>query len=666
MRSIKTKLSVYFGILIILVCLALGGIAYYSSNQALSNNAKQALAVISLESARVVESRLNADYNVLETLSQREEIRDFSVPLEKKAELMQAEAKRVGFTSIAFGDVNGDVYTMALAHIVLKERPYYQEALKGNRVVTDPIISKDNGNLIINMAVPIKDKDGKIIGVLIGNRDAAEISEIISDMTVGKTGKSFMINNSGTTVAHYNKESVTKSENIIEEAKKDPVLQPLANVQKEMIKGKAGTGEYSYQGISKYLGYAPVKGTNWIIGINIPKSETLSQLDSLKISILIASVIIVLVGLLLVYTVSRLISVGVSKISSHLQVISKGDFTREVSSKELKYNDEIGDAFKSIKIMQESIVETIATIKENSINIDLKANNLSNISEQLTNTAGNVSTATHETANGVSNQATNLMEITNILDKFGDKLDTVGKEIQDISLKSNGINTMASSSNENMKLLIDSVNIVGSSFKDFIKKIETLNSNIIQISEITTLINDISEQTNLLALNAAIEAARAGESGKGFAVVADEIRTLAEQSQESSKNIDLLISGISKEANGIIKNTDKLNNELDNQVEVINVALKSYENIITEVSGIVTKIKAANNAVTEISSEKNMISEKIENTSAVAEEVSASSEEIAASTEEMKSASSEVALAAEVLNGVTKEMIEHVNQFKIE
>jgi len=665
MKSIKTKLSVYFGILIIFVCIALGGIAYYSANYALSNNAKQALAVISLESARVMESRLNADYNVLETLSQREEIRDFSVPVEKKAELMQAEAKRTGFTSIAFGDVNGDVYTMALAHIVLKERPYYQEALKGNKVVTDPIISKDNGNLIINMAVPIKDKDGKVIGVLIGNRDAAEISEIISDITVGKTGKSFIINNSGVAVAHYDKEAVAKGQNIIEEAKKDSSLQTLADVQKEMIKGKPGTGEYSYQGISKYLGYAPIKGTNWIIGIAVPKNETLSQLDLLKISILISSVIIVLVGLASVFMVSRLISTGISKISSHLQVISKGDFTREVSAKELKYNDEIGDAFKSIKIMQESIVETIATIKENSINIDLKANNLSNISEQLTNTAENVSTATHETANGVGNQATNLMEITNILDQFGGKLDTVGKEIQDISLKSNGINTMASSSNENMKLLIDSVNIVGSSFKDFIKKIETLNSNIIQISEITTLINDISEQTNLLALNAAIEAARAGESGKGFAVVADEIRTLAEQSQESSKNIDLLINGISNEANGIIKNTDRLNNELDNQVGVINVALKSYENIITEVSGIVTKIKAVNTAVTEINSEKNIISEKIENTSAVAEEVSASSEEIAASTEEMKSASSEVALAAEVLNEVTKEMIEHVNHFKI-
>lgn len=665
MKSIKTKLSVYFGVLIICVCLSLGIIAYYSSNYALANNAKEMLSSVSLESARVIESRIEADYNILETLSQREEIQDFSIPLEKKAEIMQKEAKRTGFTSIAFGDTNGDVYTMALAHIVLKDRPYYQEALKGNKVITDPIVSKDTGKLVINIAVPIMDRDGKVIGVLIGNRDAGEISQIISDITVGKTGKSFIINKSGVTVAHYNKEAVEKSQNIIEEAKNDQSLQTLADVEKEMIKGNIGTGEYIYQGQNKYLGYAPISGTNWIIGISVPSSEVLSQLNILKTSIFIASLIIVLVGLICVYLVARFLSTGITNISAHLQGLSTGDFTRLVSEKGLKSNDEIGEAFKSIKVMQESIVDIIATIKENSVNIDSKANNLSTISEQLTQTAQNVSTATHETAVGVSGQAANLIEITNILDGFGNKLDTVVKEIEDINLKSNGINIMAGSSNENMKLLIDSVNVVGASFKDYIKKIETLNSNIIQISEITTLINDISEQTNLLALNAAIEAARAGESGKGFAVVAEEIRNLAEQSQESSKNIDMLINGISNEANIIIKNTDGLNSELNNQVGVINAALKSYENIIAEVGVIVSKIKSANIAVAEINTEKNIIAQKIENTSSVAEEVSASSEEIAASTGEMKSASSEVALASEVLNNVTKEMIEHVNQFKI-
>ena len=665
MKSIKTKLSVNFGILIVCACLAFGAISYYASSYALINSTKDLLANVSLESSKVVESRFNANYSILETIGQRNDIRDSNISVQEKAEILKVEAKRTGFTSMAFGDTNGDVYTMDLAHIVLKDRPYYQDALKGNRVVTDPIISKDTGSLVINMAVPIKDNGGKVIGVLIGSRNASELSDIISDITVGKTGKSFVINNQGLTVAHYDKNAVNNGDNIIEQAKKDPTLQSLADIEKEMIKGNVGAGEYTYNNQSRYISYAPIKDTTWSIGILVPKSEVLSQLNTLKISMVITSLVIVLLGLILVYAISRLISIGISKISDHLKVISSGDFTQEVPVRGLKEKDEIGDTFRAIKVMQESIIETIASIKENSNSIDLKANNLSKVSEQMTQTAENVSSATHETAVGVGGQATNLIEITNILNSFGNKLDVVAKEIDTINIKSNGINEMAGSSNKDMKQLIESVNIVSSSFKDFIKKIEKLNKNITQISEITTLINDISEQTNLLALNAAIEAARAGESGKGFAVVAEEIRTLAEQSQESSKNIDSLITAISSEANVIINNTDGLNSELDNQVGVINTALKSYDKIISEINDIVVKIKSANTAVVEINKEKNTISDKIENTSAVAEEVSASSEEIAASTEEMKSASSEVSEAAENLNNMTKEMIDHVNKFKI-
>ena len=118
MRSIKTKLSVYFGGLIICVCLALGAISYYTSNQALENNAREMLANISSESARVVESRINGSYDILETISQRSEIRNPSVSIQDKAEILKAEAKRTGFTSIGVGDLNGDAYTMDLAHNV--------------------------------------------------------------------------------------------------------------------------------------------------------------------------------------------------------------------------------------------------------------------------------------------------------------------------------------------------------------------------------------------------------------------------------------------------------------------------------------------------------------------------------------------------------------------
>lgn len=664
MKSIKTKMIMNLGMVMLIICISLGVVSYITSQNALVSTVNTTFPQIAIQTAGSVEAKVSGELSVLESIASIDDIYDPNVPYENKLKLFINEVQRLGYIKMGIADPTGNVLFSDGKSTNISDRDYFKNGLLGMKNVSDPIISKTDGSVVIAYAVPVR-YNNSITGVLVCTVNSDSLSKFINNVKFGKTGNAFMINKKGVVVAHNNLELVKNMYNPIEEAKKDTSLEGLANVEKNMATGKSAAEDYYYQGQEKYVGYAPVNGTNWSIAVVANKSEVLSQLTVLKVSVIAASTIFLLLGVACIYIISIRIADAIKRTSKHLETLSMGDLSFDVSTKYINAKDELGLIARSIKNVKDSMSAMIKSIKESSNSIELQSDNLSSVSEEMSASSQSITLAVNDVAKGTGSQAEELLTSTQLLDTFSDALNEMVNEISDIDKNSQNINSMANKSSENMQSMTNSINNIDNSFSEFSEKILMLTQNIEQINAITNVINGIADQTNLLALNAAIEASRAGESGRGFSVVADEIRKLAEQSKNSSENINKLIHNILKDANIIVNNTHQMSGELSNQVATINDSTESFKMIIDAIDNIIPKIETINSSAISLNNSKNTILDKLNEVSAISEETSASSQEISASSEELNASAEEVAAAAQELSKMTQDMAAQINKFKL-
>lgn len=198
-----------------------------------------------------------------------------------------------------------------------------------------------------------------------------------------------------------------------------------------------------------------------------------------------------------------------------------------------------------------------------------------------------------------------------------------------------------------------------------VSEMNAMNTDIQSIGKIVQLINDISEQTNLLALNASIEAARAGEAGKGFAIVAEEVRSLAEQSSESTKSIRQIIDVIQKKSEYVVSEVTQSYTKGETQSQSIEKALDSAQAISKFVDKFVQSITEVQTHMAEITEKNKQVSHSIEQVAHTANNTSASTQEIAASLDSFDYVVTDLNKNVEEMKSLISIMEFQVSSFKI-
>lgn len=159
----------------------------------------------------------------------------------------------------------------------------------------------------------------------------------------------------------------------------------------------------------------------------------------------------------------------------------------------------------------------------------------------------------------------------------------------------------------------------------------TTNSSAQRIKEATALITEIAEETNLLSLNASIEAARAGEQGRGFAVVAGQIQKLAEQSNESARQIEEIITSLLDDSGKAVETMEAVKEIMDEQNANVERTNDQVRQVIGQVDDSIAAIGRIAQQSKKLNETRITITDTVQNLTAVAEENAAGTQESAAS-----------------------------------
>jgi len=613
LKSIRAKLLISMLSLVAVMCISLTGFAYYSARKTLVNSNLDLMSEISRSSAERLENEIRSKLMSLSLTANTPRIKDPKVSWEDKKAILQSSIELEGHTMLGIADLTGKVTYTDGSVLDIKDREYFKEAIKGNNYVSSTFKSKVDGKILIAYSVPIKN-NGSITGALIAIRNSDNLSKITNKINFLSTGECFVIDTEGKIIAAIDQAIVDRMDNYI--VQNDPQLQELIAIEKEMMQGKTGIGEYFYDGVDKYVAYYPLESTGWSLAIAVHKNDLLSRLNGLKnISMLIGLIELIIIGILVV-VLSRKITNGLVAVKGHMDKIAEGDFTEEINRKYIKSSDEIGAICKTLNVTQSSIGNMVGAVKDSAGEIDSSAVNLAAISEELSALTHNISTAILDVTKGTTKQASDLTDIVFKLNEFSEQLNEVAIHIAEIDNMAVGVSESSKKSNKDMADVVFSITSFNDKFKNFTKSIGEMDVDIKTVNEITDLINSIAEQTNLLALNAAIEAARAGEAGRGFAVVADEVRKLAVESGKTASNIQNVVKTVYSSVENLSKSSEKMIEFMEKQIN------RDYERMIDTGKQYSKDADIFNNFMLEFSDEAQRLNSHVEGIVKAIEDVS--------------------------------------------
>ena len=664
-KSIKSYLISYLGITFVSVFVVAFCMTFIISKNQLVDLKLDNMERMLEDSTKILNAKLEKSITIAKAIATDEIVANPNINFEEKKSSLLRYVEVYDLQAIAFIDETGYLKSTDGYEEHLSKDGYYKTILDEKIHMSDPVLNPQTEKQIIFIAVPIIE-NSKVVGGITVTIDSTYLSELTQNLKYYGLGGSYILNNTGTTIASDDIEKVKEGYNLIEKSSEDKNLKELAEIHRKMINGQSGLDEYK-ENEKKYVVYKQIEDTNgWTMAFEVNKKDVIKEVNKLITVYVLMTLVGLTILISIIYVIGNKIGNRLTMLKDNIEVLKEGDFNIKISELEMKKDDEIGVINNSLQETIMYIRELLKSVKDGIHILNNQAEELNTTSETITTGSDAISSAMNEIAIGNSEQAVEVSKIQKEMDEFGASVTDIDSNIGNVFQIAADTGSKLEAGKKEMEKLNKSVVNFDSKFKEFNIDIENMNDKISSVNAITTTIKQIAEKTNLLALNAAIESARAGEAGKGFSVVAEEIRKLAEQSQQSLEQISKVIENVLQEGDKIIYSTNGMNKEMINQKENIEKTIESFNNVAMSLENIIPKIEVISEISYNNNNRTSNIISSVESVTAVSEELAATTEEVAATSQDFTQSSKTIEYVSNSILEIMSDLNEKIERFKLD
>jgi methyl-accepting chemotaxis protein len=557
------------------------------------------------------------------------------------------------------------------------------KALDSGQTVVSWEVNEEDGKLQIT--VPIKENDIVIGAIVVGQQAYQSMFNKISESTQAGTTLFLVNQNDYYIMTDVQKDDIgkqmftesheklkEKAKNLSELAKQKDIyagLIPLLNEIKSSGKPLTKVIKLDGQSYASYLkpllsDKGEVRGIlmNRIPGYVTSQQEMLSQTSSLQTKSTTVFLILFVLSILAAYFISQRISAPIQKIVTLVSQIAKGDLTNKVK---IKSRDEIGELAKHLNIMVDSLKNLLSEVSLSSSQVAAFSEQLTSSGEESSKASGFISESISQVAEGAETQFESVQASEAIVSEIASSIQSISKLVGHVAHSTVETSQSSHTGNEIITSTINQMNTIDEKSSHTERMLLSLGAKSDEIGNIVSLITKISSQTNILSLNASIEAARAGEYGRGFSVVATEIRKLAEQSTDSTNQIQQLISQIQLESINSIDSMHDSQIAIKQGVSLVTQAGESFNHINNSIDHMAAQMQDIAGAVEQITTGSEHLLTRIQLMTEVSNTGLSHTQNVAASAEQQTATMIEISASAASLSEMAEHLQLLINQFKI-